>query len=198
MQKAKFRITQTLLGSWLWSYKTEGGFDDFLKTLRREKMQPTKAMLEGVRFENIVNACLDGQKLDLDHEWAEPIKQLLPELEGAQKQVTLFRDITVGGVPFLLHGVLDFLKCGIIYDTKFSKTYKMNKYLWSPQHGMYFALVPEAYEFKYKICDGKYIYTETYRPDDTIPIEKTIAEFMDFLDRFGLIDIYCDNWKTNN
>ncbi len=72
----------------------------------------------------------------------------------------------------MCYGVLDYLKCGVIYDTKYSKTYKVNKYLDSPQHPMYFVLAPEAYEFQYKICDGEWIYTEIYRPGEVEPIER--------------------------
>ena len=194
----KYRITQTLLNSWLYVYKLDSGWEDFLATLSRQSKPKTKAMLDGIRFENIINACLDGQELDAGLEWAEPISKLLPILQGSQKQVTVFRDITVDGVTFTLHGVLDFLKAGVIYDTKFSKTYKVGKYLDSPQHPMYFELLPEAYEFRYLICDGKYVYREKYRPDEVEPIEVKIRQFMNFLDRENLIDTYCKLWKINN
>ena len=155
----RYRITQALLNSWLYVYKSDSGWEDFLSTLNRKKMPPTKAMLDGVRFENIINACLDGQELDTDLEWSKPISELLPVLQGSQKQVTVFKEIEVDNIKFTLHGVLDFLKAGVIYDTKFSKTYKAGKYLDTPQHPMYFTLVPEVYMFQYLICDGNYVYT---------------------------------------
>ena len=192
---SRYRITQTLLNSWLYIYKADSGGDDFLTTLNRQGKPKTKAMLDGMKFENIINACLDGQEINNSIEWAEPILKLLPILSGSQKQVTVFKDLVVDGIPFVLHGVLDFLKAGIIYDTKFSKTYKVGKYLDSPQHPMYFALVPEAYEFRYLICDGKYIYEERYRPDEVVPIEYTVRQFMKFLDRENLVDTYCKLWK---
>lgn len=196
MPQRKFRITQTLLSSWIWAHKLDNGYEDFLRVLRREKTPQTKAMLDGVNFEGMVNAHLDGAPLDPKHKWAKVIGEVSEELQGSQKQVTLFRDTTVDGVSFLLHGVLDFLRAGVIYDTKFSTKYSVNKYLNSPQHPMYFALVPEAYEFKYIISDGKYVYRERYTPKDTEPIEKTISQFMKFLDRHKLVDLYCENWKT--
>lgn len=192
----KYRITQTLLGNWLYVYKTDDGYEKFLKCLNRKKEPPTKAMLDGVRFEGCVNSVLDGAPIPEDHEWYKPVRQLAKYLDGAQQQVTLFREIDVDGVTFLLHGVLDFLKAGIIYDTKFSKNYYLNKYLNSPQHPMYFALVPEAYEFQYLSCDGKYVYRETYRPEDVTPIEVTIKHFMNFLDKNNLVGIYTDKWKV--
>lgn len=193
---ARYRITQTLLNSWLYVYKSDAGWEDFLATLNRQSKTKTKAMLDGMKFENIINACLDGQELDNNIEWAEPISKLLPILSGSQKQVTVFKNLVVDGVPFVLHGVLDFLKAGVIYDTKLSKTYKVGKYLDSPQHPMYFELVPEAYEFQYLICDGKYVYKERYRPDEVVPIEYTVRQFMNFLDRENLVDAYCKLWKT--
>ena len=167
-----------------------------MKTLRKEPIQQTKAMLEGIRFENVLNATLNGAEIEPEHEWYKPIMVLYPALHGAQQQAAVSKDITVEGVPFVLYGKLDYLKAGIIYDTKYSGTYRINKYLDSPQHPMYFALVPEAYAFQYKICDGKYVYTETYRPDEMEPIERIIGHFMGFLDKQNLVQTYCNNWKS--
>lgn len=196
--KNKFRITQTLLSNWLWSYKTEDGYQKFLDCLSRKKTPQTKQMLDGIHFENCINSVLDGAYIPDDHQWFYPIMEITDLLAKSQKQVNLFREIVVNDVPFLLHGVLDFLKEGVIYDTKFSKTYKVGKYKNSPQTPMYFALVPEAYQFTYVICDGKWVYKESYRPDEVVPIETTIQQFMDFLEQRNLIQIYCENWKVRN
>ena len=193
---SRYLITQSLLSSWLWSYKMEDGYDDFLKTLRREPVQQTKAMLDGIRFENVLNAALKGAEIEPNHEWYAPISELYWTLRGAQQQAAISKDITVQGVGFVLYGRLDYLKAGIVYDAKYSKTYHVGKYIDSPQHPMYLALVPEAREFQYKICDGKYVYTETYHLDEVEPIENTIKHFMDFLDKMHLVDIYCDAWRS--
>ena len=192
----RFLITQSLISAWQWGLKLEDGYDDFLSTLRREPIKPNKAMLDGQRFENILNSTLNGVPIDPAHEWYVPITDLTLTLWGAQQQVALSKDVTVDGINFVLYGRLDYLKAGIIYDTKFSKTYRVGKYLESPQHPMYFALVPEAREFQYKICDGTYVYTETYRPDEVEPIERTIKHFMGFLDKHNLVKTFCDNWQS--
>ena len=199
-QSNRFLITQSLLASWRWGLVLENGYEDFLKTLRREPIQQNKAMLEGIRFENVLNATLKGAEIGIDHEWYKPIMELYPTLVGSQQQVSASKDVTIDGVPFVLYGKLDYLKAGIIYDTKYSPRYpskgNANNYIGSPQHPMYFALVPEAREFQYKICDGKYIYTETYRPDEVEPIERTIKHFMDFLDKQDLLKTYYEFWKS--
>lgn len=41
---------------------------------------------------------------------------------------------------------------------------------------------------------GKYVYEEKYRPEEVCPIEKTIRDFMCFLERFDLIDLYAEKW----
>lgn len=196
-KKNKFLITQSLLSSWQWSLKLEDGYEDFLKTLRREPIQQTKAMRDGIHFENVLNAVLNGAEIEPTHEWYKPIMELYPTLHGAAQQASPSREMVIDGTHFVLYGRLDFLKAGVIYDTKFSKTYRrVGKYLDSPQAPMYFALVPEAYEFQYKICDGKYVYTEAYRPDEVEPIERTIKQFMVFLDRMNLVDTYCEHWRS--
>ena len=192
----RFLITQSLLSSWLWSYKLENGYEDFLKTLRREPIQQTKAMRDGIHFENVLNAVLNGAEIEPTHEWYKPIMELFPTLYGAQQQASPSKDVVIDGICFVLYGRLDFLKAGVIYDTKYSKTYRVGKYIDSPQHPFYFALVPEAREFQYKICDGKYIYTETYRPDEVEPIERTIKNFMDFLDKMSLVDTFTAHWRS--
>lgn len=194
----KVRITQSLLSSWEYSFKTDGGYDDFIRTLNREKKQPTNAMLDGIRFENCLNNVLKGATIPEDHEWYTVIKEMSEELDGSKQQVTLFQDCEVDGQIFLLHGVLDYLKAGRIYDCKFSKTYHLNKYLSSDQHPMYLRLVPEARDFTYIISDGKYVYRERYPRDIVPPIETTIHYFMDYLKKHGLWKTYIEKWRVNN
>lgn len=195
-KRNRFLLTQSLLSSWQWSFAREDGYADFLAALKRERTPPTSAMLEGNRFESVVNAACKGRYIEPEHEWYKPVTELAELLTGAQQQVKLSRDITVGGIDFVLYGVLDFLKAGVIYDTKFSKTYKLNKYITSPQHPMYFALAPEARLFQYLVCDGEYVYRETYYPGDTEPVETRILHFMNYLDKHGLVDLYCEKWRS--
>ena len=88
------------------------------------------------------------------------------------------------------------MKAGVIYDTKFSRTYHLGKYLDSPQHPMYFYLCPEVQRFEYIISDGNYIYREAYSPEDTVPIENTVRQFMRWMDKTSLVDLYCQNWRS--
>lgn len=192
----RIRITQSLLSSWEWSYKKDDGYEDFLRTLNREKIPPTKAMLDGIRFENCLNSVLNGVPIPEDHEWFDPIMEMARELDGSQQQVTLFKEIEVDGQKILLHGVLDYLVAGHIYDCKFSKTYRLNKYLTSPQHPMYLELVPEAKDFTYIICDGDYVYREKYPRDIVPPIETEIKQFLDYLRKNNLFNIFEEKWSV--
>lgn len=194
----KVRITQSLLSAWEWSFKTDDGWDDFIDALNREKKQPTQAMLDGIRFENCLNNVLKGEPIYQDNEWYNVLVEMSCELQGAQQQVSLFQDCEVDGQPFLLHGVLDYLREGHIWDCKFSKTYHLNKYLTSPQTPMYLSLVPEARDFTYIISDGKYVYREKYPRDIVPPIEHTINNFMRYLKQHGLWEVYREKWSINN
>ena len=49
----KFLLTQSLLSSWQYALKS-GEWGELLSTLRREKKPQSKAMLDGIRFENVV------------------------------------------------------------------------------------------------------------------------------------------------
>lgn len=196
----KVRITKSLLDSWLWAFKRDDGWDDFLSVLHREKKPPTQAMLDGTRFENVLNNVLNGEAIPADHEWVSVIAEMSKDLYGAQQQVTLFQDCEVNGQQFLLHGVLDYLRAGRIWDCKFTKNYHLNKYFWeeTSQTAMYLALVPEARDFTYIISDGKYVYRERYQRDIVPPIEPTINNFMQYLKKHGLWEVYCEKWRVNN
>ena len=196
----KVRITKSLLDSWLWAFKRDDGWDDFLSVLHREKKPPTQAMLDGTRFENVLNNVLNGEAIPADHEWVSVIAEMSKDLYGSQQQVSLFQDCDVNGQPFLLHGVLDYLRAGRIWDCKFTKNYHLNKYFWeeTSQTAMYLALVPEARDFTYIISDGKYVYRERYPRDIVPPIEPTINNFMQYLKKHGLWDVYCEKWRVNN
>ena len=193
--KPKFLITQSLLSSWQYGIAS-GDISEFREALERKRKPPTKAMLDGQRFENVVESVATGIAIEPDHEWYRPVTEIAEIVKDGQYQVKLSRDLTVDGITFVCYGILDFLKCGVIYDTKFSKTYHIGKYLDSPQHPMYFYLCPEAYKFEYIISDGKWVYREQYTPDEITPIESTIKHFMDFTEAFGLVDTYCENWTS--
>lgn len=191
----KYHLTQSLLASWQYALTLDDGYERFLRALKREKEPPTQAMLDGVEFENCVNNVLNGAYIDPTHKWYQGIMEVAKKLKGSQQQVRIKKDILVDGVCFELDGILDFLRAGEIYDTKFSTHYYLNKYFDSPQHPMYFYLVPEATKFQYVSCDGRFVYTETYYPEDTPPIEVKIKQFMQFLDRTHNVDTFCDIWN---
>lgn len=194
MSNTKYLITQSLLSSWLYIYKSEDGFESFLKTLSKEPIQPSTAMLDGNRFENLVSAVNKGNPLGLSHEWYDGIMQTAKILKGSAEQVKLSTEIIIDDITLVLYGVLDNLKAGVIYDTKMSKSYHFGKFYDSPQHPMYFKLCPEAYKFTYIVFNGKDVFTETYYPYDTAPIEGYIKSFIKFLNRMNLMNIFKEKW----
>lgn len=191
------RVTKTLLDSWYYSFKSEDGYEDFLSVLNRERKPPTKAMLDGTRFENVLNSVLNGEPIPTDHEWYPVIVEMAKELKGSQQQVNLYREIEVDGQGIILHGVLDYLRESRIWDCKFTKNYHLNKYLWTntSQTSMYMTLVPEATDFTYIVSDGSYVYREKY-PRAIVPgIEWTIRNFLRYLKKQGLFEIYQEKWS---
>ena len=197
-RRNKLRVTQSLLSAWLYVFKKDDGYEDFLRALNREKKQPTQAMLDGIQYENCLNSILNGEPLPLEHKWHDPLLEMAVELQGSQQQVVLFKDTEVDGQPILLHGVLDYLREGHIWDCKFSKTYHLNKYLDSPQTAMYLSLVPSAFDFTYIISDGTWVYREKYPREIVPPIEPTIKYFLDYLKQHDLYKIFEEKWRVNN
>ena len=51
--------------------------------------------------------------------------------------------------------------------------------------------------FEYIISDGNYIYREAYQPGRyRVPIENTVRQFMRWMDKTSLVDLYRQNWRS--
>lgn len=197
-------ITQTLLSSWGYMFTCAEGTEEeakaaFLRTLNREPFSPNEAMQKGSEFERAVYAEVAGATRTPHPKWESGIRAVATRLMGSQVQVRAQRKIEVCGIPFLVYGILDALKAGVIYDVKFvTKTFHSadlaGRYLDSPQHPAYLYLVPEATRFEYLASDGKDLYREVYERDITRPIGDIIAEFVQSLDGLGLFDLYEKKW----
>ena len=193
---SRFLLTQSLLGNWLYIYNAFEGYEDaahadFLKSLNREPIEQTEAMLAGIQFENMVNASAEGAEAK-----DQCVNAIADIVRGGQKQVALYNSMTADGIEFLLYGKLDYLKVGVIYDIKFSKSYEAGKYTESIQHPFYFALCPEARQFEYLVSNGNDVFIERYMQSETPGIEKTITEFLSYLNYSGLANIYFEKWKA--
>lgn len=199
-------ITKTLLESWRYCFSCFEGYEeeayaDFLRTLRREPVEPNEAMLNGLTFEDRVYRAAAGKTIRSDAKWREGAMKLAEIIRGAQVQVPISKPIEVDGRTYLLKGVLDALKAGVIYDVKFlSKSIGSadiyGKWLNCTQHPAYFYLVPEAHEFQYLSSDGEDIYIETYQRDQTPFIGEIIHDFLEFLKTEGLTDVFMERWAV--
>lgn len=219
----RYLMTQSLLSSWLYTFNApedyeEEAMNDFLSTLRREPFSPTEAMQNGIDFENLVTAILTGQPTAVqrdkvwgkdeykeklvpvaEHKWYAGASKVAKILRGAQLQVKAMRNTFIAGNNLLLYGILDGLKAGVIYDIKFlnkgmGSAELAGKYLESPQHPMYFEIVPEAHEFQYLVCDGTDLYIETYSREETPPIAEEIENFLSWLSLTSFMPIYKEKW----
>lgn len=188
-------ITTSLLSSWQWACKKDGGFDEFVQALRKEPKPRTEAMENGIAFETLVNARISDLKVEPIPEWESGVKAVSDVVRGSAMQVKLSKDIVVDGQPILLYGIADYVKAGTIYDCKFSKKYYNSKYLDSTQHPLYLECLPEADRFIYLSSDGENLWREEYRREDTPSIVPTIREFFKFLKKQNLYNLYCQNWQ---
>ena len=201
-----YLITQSLISAWQYMFECYDGYEDdakasFLATLNREKTEPTDAMLNGIEFENEIYRAVTGAERTPHPKWENGIQAVAPIIAGAQIQVKAYREIEVDGMTFLAYGILDALKAGTIYDVKFkNKSFGSAElagaYLNSPQHSMYFYLVPEAYEFQYLVSDGNDLYTERYTPEMARPLAEIIREFVAGITEMGLLKTYKEKWAA--
>lgn len=201
----RYLMTHSLLSSWLYSMKSNS-YDDattekdteaeLLRVLRREPTETTDAMRKGIEFENLVTAIAAGDDVDTDHKWYAAAAKAAQKVKGGCVQYKAKTEIEVEGIRVLLYGRIDFLKAGEVIDTKFSGSYDRGKYIDSTQHPVYLRLIPEAHSFTYLVSNGTEVWTETYRRDETKPIEPVIADFFRWLENKGWMDIYKKYWEA--
>ena len=189
-----FSINQSLLNSWLWAVKSSKFEADFIKTLNREPIETNQAMQNGKDFEDAINKAIMGIFPPPDHKYINSIRKAYSIVKDSEMQIKLNADIKLNKMTFDLSGILDYYKDNVIYDTKFTSNYRQNKFIDSPQHSIYFRLVPEAIRFEYLIGDGERLFIETYYPDRTPTIESYIEKFLEYLKEKDLLKIYYEKW----
>lgn len=194
-------LTQSLLNSWLYFINSDDEFADkaysgFLSALRRETIEPTKPMLDGMAFEEAINATLRGETPSVPNEkWAKAVRRFSSICAGGQPQTPVAGVLDIGDLRIGVYGFCDYVKQGVIYDIKKVTHYDYGKYYASPQHPMYMRLLPEAKKFVYLIFDGTTTHMETYRPGDFEPIEQITARFITWLRETGHFDEYKKYWS---
>lgn len=200
----RYLITKSLLDSWGYIFECSEGFEEdarasFMSSLLREKVEQTDAMLNGIFFENEVYAQAAGKPRNPNQKWENGIRKVANIIGNAPVQVRCSRELIVSEMTFLVYGILDVLKAGIIYDVKFSNkglgsVDVYGKYLRSSQHPAYLYIVPEATEFQYLLSDGEDIYIERYTRDNTPFIGDIVSDFISWLKAENLLDTYKEKW----
>lgn len=204
---ARYLMTHSLLSSWLYAMKDSpfedatserDAFGEFLQVLRREPTPTTEAMQKGIDFEDLVTAIVrnDAEGMRRNPDWYDAANQIAQIVGGGSLQHRARKVMEISGMMFVIYGRLDALKAGNIYDIKFSGSYDRGKYFDSTQHPMYFKLVPEANDFVYLISNGKEVYREPYRRDETADITVTIGSFVSWLTANGLLETYKQHWQA--
>jgi len=175
---AKYYITPTLLNSWQYNIKN-GTLEDFIKVLNKEQFEPTESIIKGFEFEAYMQ---------------ENYKETL----NGSYQVKVSKEYG----DYLLYGIIDCLKGGIIYDYKYTKNYEVGKFFNNHQTLMYLEMVPEARKMIYLITNKfeddepgdifKEEYTKDMFPET---IDSILHKFESWLKQYNLYDLYTEKWK---
>lgn len=192
---AKYYITPTLLNSWQYNIKN-GTLEDFIKVLNKEEFEPSQSILKGFEYEKYMQENFEET------------------LNGAY-QVKVSKEYG----DYLLYGIIDCLKGGIIYDYKYTQNYEVGKFFNNHQTLMYLEMIPEAKKMVYLITDkfvkemplsaplnyeycGEYEYKvgDVYREEytkDMFPetIDSILHKFEQWLKQYNLFDLYTEKWK---
>lgn len=191
---AKYYITPTLLNSWQYNIKN-GTLEDFIKVLNKEEFEPSESILKGFEYEKYMQENFEET------------------LRGAY-QVKVSKEHG----DYLLYGIIDCLKGGIIYDYKYTQNYEVGKFFNNHQTLMYLEIVPEAKKMVYLIAN-KFeqkpqinmpleneniasiettieIFREEYTKD-MFPetMDSILHKFEQWLKQYNLFDLYTEKWK---
>ncbi len=190
---AKYYITPTLLNSWQYNIKN-GTLEDFVKVLNKEEFEPSESILKGFEYEKYMQENFEET------------------LNGAY-QVKVSKEYG----DYLLYGIIDCLKGGIIYDYKYTKNYEVGKFFNNHQTLMYLEMVPEAKKMIYLITNK---FEKTEYPDlnykDVSKVEYEVGDIFreeytkdmfpetmnsilhkleQWLKQYNLFDLYTEKWK---
>lgn len=192
---SKYYITPTLLNSWQYNIKN-GTLEDFIKILNKEEFEPTESILKGFEYEKYM-------------------QENFEETLNGGYQVKVSKEYG----DYLLYGIIDCLKGGIIYDYKYTKNYEVGKFFNNHQTLMYLEMVPEAKKMVYLITNkftkemplsaplnyeycGEYEYVvgEIFREEytkDMFPetMNSILHKFQQWLKQYNLFDLYAEKWK---
>lgn len=190
---AKYYITPTLLNSWQYNIKN-GTLEDFIKVLNKEEFEPSESILKGFEYEKYMQENFEET------------------LNGAY-QVKVSKEHG----DYLLYGIIDCLKGGIIYDYKYTQNYEVGKFFNNHQTLMYLEIVPEAKKMVYLITNKfekteypdlnfkdianiEYEVGDIFREEytkDMFPetMDSILHKFEQWLKQYNLFDLYAEKWK---
>ena len=193
---AKYYITPTLLNSWQYNIKN-GTLEDFIKVLNKEEFEPSESILKGFEYEKYMQENFEET------------------LRGAY-QVKVSKEHG----DYLLYGIVDCLKGGIIYDYKYTQNYEVGKFFNNHQTLMYLEMVPEAKKMVYlltnkfekteypdlnfkDIANIEYKVGEIFREEytkDMFPetMDSILHKFEEWLKQYDLWDTYTEKWKCKS
>lgn len=190
---AKYYITPTLLNSWQYNIKN-GTLEDFIKVLNKEEFESTESILKGFEYEKYMQENYEET------------------LNGAY-QVKVSKEYG----DYLLYGIIDCLKGGIIYDYKYTQNYEVGKFFNNHQTLMYLEMVSEAKKMVYlitnkfekleypdmdfkNIANVEYEIGDIFREEytrDMFPetVDSILHKFEEWLKTYNLFDLYTEKWK---
>lgn len=190
---SKYYITPTLLNSWQYNIKN-GTLEEFIKVLNKEEFEPSESILKGFEYEKYM-------------------QENFEETLGGAYQVKVSKEYG----DYLLYGIIDCLKGGIIYDYKYAKNYEVGKFFNNHQTLMYLEMVPEAKKMIYLITNKfekkeypdlnvkdvskvEYEVGDIFREEytkDMFPetMDSILHKFEEWLKQYNLFDLYTEKWK---
>jgi len=207
-----YLITPSLINSFQW-FQTCSYIDkdrlrtDFLRTLRKEYYEPSKAAQKGIKFENDVMSYLENGDFSMPKflrntkEYEYCIHQIASHLTNKNGiwQKPCSKDVKFRQANFVLYGKIDYCTDNYLYDIKTTKNYNPNKFLNNIQHYIYLYCT-DINKFKYLIADFKSVYVEEYevnKNDLELKIFNDLNKLLKYLDSDPEAkEIYKDKWKS--
>lgn len=186
-EKHYLKITPTLLNAFAYIFnckeeQVEQAKESFINYLKRVSQKENEFIKQGKEYEKSVYENKD--------------EVFSPIIKGGCFQVKKAIKENIDGVDYMLVGVVDVLKGGVVYDIKKVVKYERPKYFKEYQHEFYLKLFPNALNMQYLICDiSNNHFIEQYNRGEGEKIETAIRNFISYLKENNLYDVYVENWR---
>lgn len=191
INRPTYKITATLLNSWLYYLSSSQDIEEFVKVLKKEPIEDNQGyLLRGEEFEK-----------EVYNKQVKEINNIIEDTRCYQTRKEKDLEIKIDNqiIKIRVVGIADFIYKNCVFDIKRVSEYHLAHYLNDTTQHYIYCMLFNAKHFKYLIYDNNEdLHIESYDESVDTSTNKTISiisQFIQFLKRTNLYMLYTKNWR---